>query len=210
MNDSRAKLVELEAEYDAGNIGLMEYELRKEEICRFDVAADDEINYEQESKPMKAFTLITTLEQYNALAAGLREHLPVEKMEEEQIDTSIEIQLNMLAGRLISAANSAIPYAEQKLSDAAARAKEEIERYDGSEVRDVKLQRATAWYETMKAQVAFVEEQYGTRGELVAAQKAYEEFFGRKWVPYSETQKLAEKARNTQAMADAKAALGLS
>ena len=113
---------------------------------------------------MKIVNLIKTEKTFENMAAELAELMP-EGLEVNQLETSTEIQLDMRAGQALGIASNTLAYAENKLLDAQTRVKKEIERFDGSEVRDQRLQRATQWYRMMEAQLEIAETTVGTRAD---------------------------------------------
>lgn len=153
----------------------------------------------------------TDEQQFCDLAAEIRAMYP-ETVEEDWATQSIDRQLEMMASQSIQLLERPLSYLAKAIPDAEDALKKCVEEYDGSEVKTQVLERKTNWVKQLRAQKAFTEERWGTEEELAAAKLAYKQYFGKTWVPYSGKKKADVDASkvNTAAMAEAKAALGIT
>lgn len=144
--------------------------------------------------------ILRTEKDVEALEESIKSHLTTID-DPEQMDKATGFMIQSIMGRQISMCDGLLKKKKEQLDGAIVKLKEELEGFNGSEVADTRVQRATAWVQQQEQQLEFLTSYL--QADMEKAQAAYMAYFDKSWMPYSESRNIAAQKNQTAAKVEA-------
>lgn len=144
---------------------------------------------------------ITSEAQIETMAANIRTYMP-ENVDGDMLDKTIDFTIQSILGRQLSMGAGLLAKQVEQIDKAQVKLMDAFGQNNGSEVSDQRIIRATDWMKIQEAKMDYLSATL--EAEMGLGKEAYQAYFGKQWVPYSESKKIAENMTQTAAADEAR------